>query len=69
MEWEDEEITSEPMDAITKDGPVTRTIYANENSLLDSPGWKRFRSITKREKKMIYLTNQVKLGSYRNTPK
>ena len=45
IEWENGEITSEPLQVIAKDDPVTCAIYAKENGLLDTPGWKQFKSI------------------------
>ena len=38
IEWENGEITSEPLQVIAKDDPVTCAIYARENGLLDTPG-------------------------------
>ena len=64
IEWENGEITSEPLNVIATDDPVTCAIYARENGLLDLPGWKRFKSIARREKKYIRMVNQVKLRSY-----
>ena len=40
-----------------------------DNSLLDKPGWKMFKSLAKREKKPLKLQNQAKLRRYRNTPR
>jgi hypothetical protein len=40
-----------------------------ENSLLDQPGWKRFRHIAKNEKKFIRMVNQAKLKSFNTAPK
>ena len=68
IEWENGEITSEPLNVIASDDPVTCAIYARENQLLDVPGWKRFKSIAKREKKYLRMVNQAKLRSY-NTAK
>ena len=68
-EWENGEITHEPLDIIAKDDPVTCAIYARENNLLEILGWKRFQSIAKREKKMIHMANQAKLRYYNHTPK
>jgi hypothetical protein len=36
IEWENGEITSEPLKMIAKDGPVTCTVYAKDNGLLDT---------------------------------
>ena len=69
IEWENGETTYEPLDIIRKDDPVMCAIYARDHGLLDKPGWKRFKGISKREKKMLRLINQAKLRSYRITPK
>ena len=50
VEWENGEVTSEPLSVIAADTPVTCAIYARENGLLDTPGWKRFKRIARREK-------------------
>jgi hypothetical protein len=68
VEWENGEITSEPLNIIASNDPVTCAIYARENSLLDLPGWKHFKSIAKREKKFLCMVNHAKLCSY-NTAK
>jgi hypothetical protein len=51
IEWETGEITSEPLDIIAADDPVSCAINAKDHGLLDKPpGWKRFKSIAKQEK-------------------
>ena len=42
IEWENGEVTKEPLNIIAADDPVTCAIYAQDNNLLDKPGWKRF---------------------------
>ncbi len=69
IEWENGEITSEPLSVIAADDPVTCAIYARDAGLLDEPGWKRFKRIAAREKKMLRMVNQAKLRSYRHSPK
>ena len=69
VEWENGEITHEPLDILAKDDPVTCAVYDRDNSLLELVGWKRFKSITKREKKMLRMVSQAKLRSYHYTPK
>ena len=69
IEWENGEITSEPLNDIAPDDPVTCAIYAGENELLELPGWKRFWTIAKKRKKMIRMANQPKLRSFRAAPK
>jgi hypothetical protein len=46
-EWENGEITNEPMTTIAADDPVTCAIYVKDNNLLDVPSWKRFKSIAR----------------------
>ncbi|CAJ1938442.1 unnamed protein product [Cylindrotheca closterium] len=69
MEWENGEITPEPLSIIGADDPVACAIYARDNNLLETPGWKRFKSIAKREKKLLRMINQAKLRSFCTAPK
>jgi hypothetical protein len=69
VEWEDGSVTSEPLAIIAADDPVTCAIYGKDNGLLDSPGWKRFKAIAKRQKKLFRMANQAKLRSFRMAPK
>ena len=59
----------EPLDVIAADDPVTCAIYAKEKGLLDEPGWRRFKSIAKRESRLLCMTNQAKLRSFRHSLK
>ena len=69
VEWENGEITDEPLCTIAADDPVTCALYAKDNDLLELKGWKRFKSIAKRQKKLLRMVNQAKLRSYRTAPK
>ena len=69
VEWETGEISSEPLQLIAADDPVTCAIYAKDNGLLELPGWKKFKSIAKRQKKFTRMANQAKLKSYSSSPK
>ena len=69
IEWENGEITSEPLSVIAADDPVTCAIYAKENDLLHLDGWKRLKRIANRQKKLLRMVNQAKLRSFRTTPK
>jgi hypothetical protein len=69
IEWENGEITTEPLGIIAADDPVTCAIYAREKGLLDQPGWKRFKGIARREKKYLRMVNQAKLRSYNTAPR
>jgi hypothetical protein len=39
------------------------------STLLDTPGWKRFKHIAKSEKKFTRMVNQAKLRSYNTAPR
>ena len=54
---------------IAADNPVTCAIYARDKDLLNKPGWKRFKKLAKRQKKLFHMVNQAKLHSHRTTPK
>jgi hypothetical protein len=69
MEWENGEVTPEPLNVIAKDDPVACAIYARDNNLLELDGWKRFKSIARRQKKLLRMVNQAKLRSFRTAPK
>jgi len=47
IEWENGEVTSEPLSISGADDPVTCAIYAKENNLLEIDGWKWFRGIAR----------------------
>lgn len=67
LEWENAEITAEPLSVIGKDDPVTCALYARDNDLLELDGWKRFKPIAKRQKKLLRMVNQAKLRSFRES--
>ena len=69
IEWENGEITAEPLRAIAADDPVTCAIYARENGLLETPGWTRFKKIAAREKKFVRMVKQAKLRSFNTAPR
>ena len=68
VRWSDGQMTWEPLSEMAKDDPVTVAIYAQKKDLLDTPGWKQFRTYTKNAKKLLRLVNQAKLKSHRNAP-
>ena len=47
IEWENGEITWEPLSILAKDDPVTCAIYAEEHNLLEEDGWKKLCHIAK----------------------
>ena len=64
IEWENGETSSEPIATMTKDDPITLAIYAQQNDLLDTEGWKHLRRFARRAKQFKRMINQVKLRSY-----
>ena len=54
MEWENGEITKEPLAIIGADDPVTCAIYAKEKGFLDKEGWKHFKRIADQEKHFLF---------------
>jgi hypothetical protein len=68
-QFETGEIKTEPLTVVASTDPVICAIYAKENSLLDTEGWKRFKRIARRQNKFMRMANQAKLRSYRTSPK
>ena len=64
VEWETGEQTTEPLNAMTADDPVTAAQCAEENKMLDTDGWKNLRRTAKREKVLTRPVNQAKLRSF-----
>ena len=48
---------------------MTCATYARDNNLLGVPGWKRFKRLADRQKKLYRLANQAKLRSYNSAPR
>ncbi len=68
VEWETGETTYEPLNSIAADDPVTCAIYAKRNGLLDTPGWRQFKRLAKRENKILRMLKQNKLKQIRRSP-
>ena len=69
VEWETGEQTTEPLNVVTADDPVTVALCAKENRMLDTDGWKNLRRTARREKALTRLVNQAKLRSFQVAPK
>jgi hypothetical protein len=69
VEWENGEITTEPLLVIAADDPVTCAVYAREPDLLDVEGWKRFQNLAKPKKHFLCLVKQAKMKSYHQSLK
>jgi hypothetical protein len=68
VEWEGGEVTTEPLNIIAKDDPVTCAVYERDNNLLNLEGWKRFKSLARRQN-LMRLAKQAYLRSFRTAPK
>ena len=68
IKWENREITSEALAVIAKDAPVTCTLYAKDNDLLELNSWKQFKRIAKQQGKLFCMVNQAKLRSFQESP-
>jgi hypothetical protein len=69
VEWENGEISTEPLSVIAANDPVTCAVYAREHDLLDIEGWKHFRNLAKRKKHFLRLVKQAKMKSYHQSLK
>ena len=69
VEWETGEKTYEPLSVLAADDPVTCATYAKENDLLHIDGWKRFRSLAKRDKILARAVMQSKISQVRSSNK
>ena len=68
IEWEDGSITKEPLCIIGKDDPASCAKYGLENNLLDEVGWKRYKRLSRRTKKMERMIKQANFASNRSGP-
>jgi hypothetical protein len=69
VEWESGETTSEPLNLIATDDPVSCAIYARDHNLLHVDGWKRFKGIAKWQRNLFQRANQAKLRTSYSSPK
>ena len=69
IEWENGEITFEPLGSIKEDDPITMAQCAKAQNPLDPDGWKSLKRFANREKKLQRLIRQAKLHSFRTAPK
>ncbi|MFM8621767.1 MAG: reverse transcriptase domain-containing protein, partial [Holophagaceae bacterium] len=69
VEWENGEVSYEPLNVFANDDPVACAVYAKDNDLLNTPGWKRFKQMAKRDRVLRRLVNQAKLRSFNQAPR
>ena len=65
VEWESGEITYEPLTLISKDDPITCTVYAKKHDLLDTTGWKHLKRYAKTSKRLIRAVKQSRIRQVR----
>jgi hypothetical protein len=68
VHWEDGSETFEPLSVMAKADPLTCALYAKDNDLLDTPGWKSLKRIANREVKFARMVKQAKLHQSRHGP-
>ena len=69
IEWENGEITEEPVNWMIKESPVVMAEYARDHNLLEIDGWRTLKPIARRAKLLTRLVKQAKLRSFRTAPK
>jgi hypothetical protein len=68
VHWEDGSETYEPLSVMAKEDPITCAKYAQDNNLLDVPGWKSLKRIASRTIKFARMQRQYKLERERHGP-
>jgi hypothetical protein len=68
VKCKDDSETYEGLDIIMKDDPVMLAQYAEDNGLLDTPGWKNLKRFVKDKKMLTRMVKQAKLTSQRHVP-
>ncbi len=68
VHWEDGSETFEPLSVMAKADPVTCAKYAQDNDLLERPGWKSLKRIATRTVKFARMCRQAKLHTERRGP-
>ena len=68
IEWQNGDLTWEPLNIIRHSDPVSCAIYARDNGLLDLPGWTRFKKLATKQDKMIRTINVSKHKAARYKP-
>ena len=69
IEWESGEVTWVNYKLVFQDDPITLSLYAQKNGLLNTRKWRECKKFIKNAKTMARMANQVKLRTYRNRPK
>ena len=65
VEWESGEVTLESLPLISRDNPVTCTLYAKKHDLLDTTRWEHLKRYTKTSKRLIRAVKQSRIHQVR----
>ena len=68
VQWASGQTSWNCLNLIYSDDPVTISMYAIKNNLLNTVGWKRCKTHAKNMKKFGRMINQAKLRNYRRRP-
>jgi hypothetical protein len=68
VRWGDGTVTENDLTTTYTDDPVTVSLYAQRNGLLNLPGWKRCKKNVKKSKQLARMINQAKLKCHRTRP-
>ena len=68
VQWGDGTSTWNDLGVTFQDDPITVSLYAQRNDLLDTPGWKECRRYVKNPKKLSRMINQARLKCNRTRP-
>ena len=71
IQWDNGDVTWEPLNSLRKDDPVTLAKYAHKKGITNKRGWKWSRKINKRPKKLLRMLriNASQKGAARKTVK
>jgi hypothetical protein len=68
VHWEDGSTTWEPLILLAKDNQVSAAKYGLDINLLEKPGWKRLKAITRRKVNFQHMVNQSKVAPSCDVP-
>ena len=69
VEWENGEITEEPLNWMIKEDPANMADYARRNNLLETEGWRQLKRLANRTVILERQIRQAKLRSFRTATK
>ena len=69
VQWENGEITEEPITIIAADASVAWAIYTKKFNMLGKEGWKKFKRQAKEQGRIFKEANKVKICTHQHRPK